>query len=241
MDPAQTNFISQKKRPRPAVLIVVALVHVILFYGLLRALAPGAVSTVERAVVSTFNVTVTAPPEPEPEPRAPEESGAAGDPGKKAVPKPVAEPTPKVRVKQDRPAPRASSTGNADTSGAAKAGTGTGAAGTGDGTGSGNGGNGQGGGMVAKPVLLNSITDVRAFPVPPGGRQARIGKSVIVRLEVSAQGRVSSCSVYRASPFPETDAVVCQLAREQLRFEPARNGAGNPVSAPFYYEQRFFN
>jgi protein TonB len=94
---------------------------------------------------------------------------------------------------------------------------------------------------VTKPVLIRSITDASAFPIPPGGREARIGESVIVRLIVSPQGRVTNCSIYRASPFPQTDATVCQLAFEQIRFEPARDHDGNPVSAPFYYRQRFFN
>ncbi|WP_156488830.1 MULTISPECIES: TonB family protein, partial [unclassified Erythrobacter] len=113
--------------------------------------------------------------------------------------------------------------------------------GTGEGTGSGDGGGGQGGGAATKPQLVRAITDASAFPVPPGGRAARIGQSVIVRLSVSAQGRATRCSIYRPSPFPETDATVCRLALEQLRFEPARDRAGNPVAAEFYYQQRFFN
>ncbi|MEP2546761.1 MAG: TonB family protein, partial [Qipengyuania citrea] len=103
------------------------------------------------------------------------------------------------------------------------------------------GGGGQGGGAATKPQLVRAITDASAFPVPPGGRTARIGQSVIVRLSVSAQGRATRCSIYRPSPFPETDATVCRLALEQLRFEPARDRAGNPVAAEFYYQQRFFN
>ena len=95
--------------------------------------------------------------------------------------------------------------------------------------------------MASKPVLIRSITDASAFPIPPGGRQARVGESVIVRLLVSTQGRVTSCSIYRASPFPETDATVCELAYEQIRFEPARDSNGDPVAAVFYYQQRFFN
>ncbi|WP_247713829.1 TonB family protein [Qipengyuania sphaerica] len=204
-------------------------------------LVPNAVSSVERSVVSAFTVTVTAPPEEAPVVEPEPDEGAQGDPGKEAVPQPVTAPTPKRQVKQDKPVPRASSTGAATTSGATQAGDGTGAAGSGTGTGAGRAGGGQGGVAATKPVLTQSITDSRSFPVPPGGREARIGKSVIVKLMVSAQGRVTSCSVYRASPFPETDAKVCELSYQQVRFEPARDAQGNPVAAPFYYQQRFFN
>ena len=137
--------------------------------------------------------------------------------------------------------PRASSTGTANTSGARDQGDGTGAEGSGLGTGSGRSGGGRGGVAVTKPVLVQSITDASAFPIPPGGREARIGESVIVRFGVSAEGRVTSCSVYRPSPFPETDAMVCTLARDQVRFEPARDANGDPVASTFLYRQRFFN
>jgi protein TonB len=196
------------------------------------------VGRVERSVVSAVAVTISAPPA---EPNEPEPEGAQGDPGREAVATPVAAPEQERPLRNDPPAPRAASTGSEVTAGATEAGDGTGRAGEGVGSGSGEGGLGQGGGVASKPVLTRAITDASAFPVPPGGRQARIGQSVIVRLAVSPQGRATRCSIYRPSPFPETDAAVCRLALEQLRFEPARDARGNPVAAVFYYEQRFFN
>lgn len=240
MDEQFTGFSQARKRPNVGVIVLIGLIHVALFYALVRALAPGTVASVERTVVSAFTVTVTAP-EPELEPAAPEPPGAQGDPGREAVPAPTAAPEPRRRMREDPPAPRAPSTGSADSAGASEAGQGTGRAGQGLGTGSGEGGRGSGGGAASKPVLVRAISDASAFPVPPGGRQARIGKSVIVKLSVSAEGRVTGCTVYRPSPFPETDAVVCRLAYEQIRFEPARDARGNPVAANFYYQQRFFN
>jgi len=240
MDQKAARYSQTKQQPNLWVVVLIALIHIALFYALVRALAPGAVASVERSVVSAFTVTVSVPDE-EPEPTAPEPEGAQGDPGREAVPDAVTAPEPKRPIRKDPPAPRASSTGTADSAGATEQGQGTGRAGQGEGTGSGEGGGGQGGGAASKPVLVRAITDASAFPVPPGGRQARIGKSVIVRLSVSAAGRVTGCSIYRPSPFPETDAVVCQLAYEQIRFEPARDARGNPVAATFYYQQRFFN
>ncbi len=221
--------------------MAIVLIHIGFFYILIRSLAPDAVAAVERSVVSVFTVTVTAPPEETPVVEPEPDEGAQGDPGEEAVPKPVTAPKPERQLREDRPQPRVTSTGTENTSGATQAGNGTGAAGNGLGTGAGRGGSGQGGVAATKPVLVRSITDVSAFPIPPGGRQARIGESVIVRLTVSAQGRVTACSIYRPSPFPETDAKVCELAYQQVRFEPARDASGNPVPAPFFYQQRFFN
>lgn len=235
-----TSFSTTKKRPNPWVILGIALIHLGIFYVLIRSLAPNAVASVEESVVSAFTVTVTAPEEETPVVEPEPDEGAQGDPGREAVPQPVTAPKPKL-PRDDTPRPRASSTGTATTSGATDAGTGTGAAGSGLGTGAGRGGGGQGGVAATKPVLTRSITDSSAFPIPPGGREARIGKSVVVRLMVSAEGRVTSCSIYRASPFPETDAKVCELSYSQVRFEPARDAQGNPVAAPFYYQQRFFN
>ena len=235
-----TSFTTAKKRANPWVILAIALVHLGIFYALIRGLAPNAVASVEKTVVSAFTVTITAPEEEPPVVEPEPDEGAQGDPGREAVPQPVTAPKPKL-PRDDTPRPRASSTGTATTSGATDAGTGTGAAGSGLGTGAGRGGGGQGGVAATKPVLTRSITDSSAFPIPPGGREARIGKSVVVRLMVSAEGRVTSCSVYRASPFPETDAKVCELSYSQVRFEPARDAQGNPVAAPFYYQQRFFN
>ena len=233
----QTGFLKRERKLRPGIVIVLVLFHQLALYGLTRALAPDFTQAIERNVVEAFTVTITAPPE---KPEQPDE-GMQGDPGKEAVPQPVSAPSPRIPPERRRELPQAASTGQANTSGATANGDGTGASGVGDGTGSGDEGSGQGSTLASKPVLIRSITDASAFPIPPGGRKARIGKSVIVRLRVSPQGRVTSCSVYRASPFPETDAAVCELAYEQIRFEPARDSNGDPVAAVFYYQQRFFN
>ena len=239
------SFLTKRKRLSVPVLIVIVLLHVVLFYGLIRALAPDFTAGVEDTVTEAFTVTITAPmeePEP-PEPQPAPDEGAQGDPGREAVPQPRAEPTPRIRVREDPPAPRATSTGAARTSGATDDGAGTGAAGSGDGTGSGRGGAGQGGPPVqaSPPVLVQSISDSSLFPIPPGGRQARVGRSAVARLDVSAQGRVTGCRIVRSSGFLETDTVLCRLAPDNIRFEPARDSNGNAIASVFGYQQRFFN
>ncbi|MXP13165.1 TonB family protein [Altererythrobacter confluentis] len=251
---ADTKFSTTSRKVKPATLVLIGLLHIAAIYGLARAFAPDMTSSVERSVVSAFTVTVSTPeeetpPEPEPEPAADE--GAAGEQGKEAVPKPVTAPTRKIVVKKDKPAPKAAATGTANTSGARDSGEGTGAAGSGAGTGSGDGGSGQGsggqgnggqgGGAVNKPVHVSgAINNARDYPVPAGGRSARLGTEVIVKVTVGKDGRASNCSVYKASPDAEADRITCRLVVERLGFKPAKDASGNPVAAPFYWRQRWF-
>ena len=241
MDASQTNFLESRRRPRWWVIALVVLGHLLALYGLVRAFAPNAVASVERSVLATFNVTITAPPPPPPPAAEPEpDEGAAGEQGKQAVPKPVTAPKPKVTSKPT-PVPRASSTGSASTSGAEDSGAGTGASGTGAGTGSGNGGAGQGGGAVTKvSVRSGSIDEARDFPIPAGGRGGRAGTSVTVAFTVGIDGRASNCTVIRPGPDAQTNALLCALVVERVRFNPARNARGEPVPARYGWKQDFF-
>lgn len=228
-------------RTRLGVLLLVALLHLAAILGLIRAFAPDFTQKTVDRVLSTFTVTITAPPPPPPPP-APETkaAGAQGEAGKQAVPSAAKAPVPKVPIAKS-PAPRASSTGSAVTSGATSQGSGTGAGGSGEGTGSGGSGSGQGSGGATKAVHISGqISNARDFPVPPGGREARIGKSVILALTIAPSGRATACRVYRSSGFPDTDARACSLAIERLRFKPATNAAGEPVTSTFYWQQKFF-
>lgn len=234
-----TSFTTAKRKLSVPVLILIGLLHVAIFYGLLRALAPDFTSEVEQSVLSAVTVTVTTPTE-EPPPAEPDE-GAAGDPGQDAVPKPTSAPMPKIPVRKDPPEPKATSTGSETRSGATDSGAGTGAAGTGSGTGAGGNGAGRGGIAVTKPVHISGgIDNARDYPTPAGGREARRGTEVIVKVTVGVNGRASNCSVYRASPDPEADRITCRLVVERLGFRPATDANGDPVAAPFYWRQRWF-
>ncbi len=236
-----SKFSTRSRKLKPGTLVLIALLHVLAFYGLVRAFAPDITASVERSVVSAFTVTVTMPPDPPEEPEPLPDEGSAGDPGKQAVPKPVTAPAPKVVVKKDQPTPRASSTGDAVTSGAKDQGDGTGAAGSGLGTGSGRGGGGQGGIAPTKPVHISgAIDNALDYPVPVGGRQARRGNEVIVKVTVGTDGRARNCSIYRPSQDAEADRITCQLVVERLRFKPAIDRNGNAVAAPFYWKQSWF-
>jgi protein TonB len=222
-------------------LVVIILLHIAALYGLALGLAPDLTASVQKQVVSAFTVTVTTPLPPPPENQPEPDEGAQGDPGKEAVAQPVTQPKPPRELREEPQRPQASSTGTASRSGAAEAGEGTGAAGSGLGTGSGNSGNGRGGVAVTKPVHVSGrIDNARDYPVPPGGRSARQGTEVIVRVTVGTDGRARGCTVYRPSPDAEADRITCQLVETRLGFRPATDSEGNPVAAPFYWRQRWF-
>ncbi len=235
------GFKRQRRRPSLPLLVVIILLHIAALYGLALGLAPDLTASVQKQVVSAFTVTVTTPLPPPPENQPEPDEGAQGDPGKEAVAQPVTQPKPPRELREEPQRPQASSTGTASRSGAAEAGEGTGAAGSGLGTGSGNSGNGRGGVAVTKPVHVSGrIDNARDYPVPPGGRSARQGTEVIVRVTVGTDGRARGCTVYRPSPDAEADRITCQLVETRLGFRPATDSEGNPVAAPFYWRQRWF-
>lgn len=57
--------------------------------------------------------------------------------------------------------------------------------------------------------------------------------TVRVRLDVGRRGTSTACRVVTSSGRRELDAVVCSQVRGRVRFEPARDGGGNPVAASF--------
>ncbi|MXP42200.1 TonB family protein [Altererythrobacter soli] len=238
------SFTERKHRPKWGTLLLVGLLHVAVLAGLVRAFAPDLPRAVAEQAASLVTVTVFTPPPPPPEPRAdpaPHE-GAAGEQGRRATPREVT--APPVPRPVTLPAPRVRSTGTANTSGAAERGQGSGAGGEGEGTGSGRSGSGTGGGVPAAPPvkIAGNIddSDIDDFPVPPGGRESRIGQSVIVAMTVGTDGRATNCRVAKPSNDPAADRLVCQLAVERFRFRPATDANGNPVPATYGWRQDFF-
>lgn len=227
------------ERTRWRVLAAIIGLHVLALVGLVHAFAPQFSASVVKQAGRLVTVTVRTyedPPKPAPEPEA---AGASGEAGREATPREVT--APPAPLPRPSPAPRASSTGAANTSGARETGSGTGASGSGDGTGSGNGGSGRGGGMAVGPSVLSGRIDAaRDFPIPEGGRQMREGTSVTVAFTVGVDGRASDCSVVAAGPDPATNALVCPLVIERIRFNPARDADGNPMPARYGWRQDFF-
>lgn len=240
---AAGGFLRARRPFRWPLVLGIVVLHLAVLYGLAVTLAPDLTAAVEKSVVSAFTFPAEPAAEPDPPPAQPDDaaSGDAGDPGRDAVPREVTAPAPRVPLPQTPPAPSASSTGSANRSGAAEIGEGTGAGGTGDGLGSGGTGSGRGSGVASRPVHVSGeINNARDYPVPSGGREARRGNEVIVRVVVGTDGRARDCTIFRASPDPEADRLTCELVENRLRFRPATDANGNPVAAPFYWRQRWY-
>jgi len=61
----------------------------------------------------------------------------------------------------------------------------------------------------------------------PGGRYQG---TVAVRFTVEPNGRVSDCRPVASSGYPALDATTCSLVEQRLRFSPALNAQGQPIS-----------
>jgi periplasmic protein TonB len=236
---------SPPRRIRLGVAAAVGLLHVALGLALVRAFAPAFTAGVARDVLNAVSVTVPisqpeppATPAPQPEQRPVEKSGAAAEAGRRAEPRPVAAPAPRI-VLPAQVAPPIAGTGFDSRAGASDAGRGTGAGGQGSGPGSGASGSGRGGGGSAKAVkIAGDINSARDYPAAT--REQRLGDHVIVALTVGTDGRVRNCRVHRASRDAQADQITCRLAIERFRFRPATDGNGNAIESVYGWQQRWF-
>ncbi len=240
---AQKALYEPRRRPRWWLIALILLGHVAVGALLMRLLAPDFTAGLVKEARSQITVIVTTREEPQNKPELvvnekPDE-GAAAQAGRDAEARELA--APENLSPSPTPIPRTANTGNENAAGATDNGEGTGAAGEGFGTGSGRSGQGRGGVPVSGPsVKSGSIDSARDFPIPEGGRQVREGTSVTVVFTVGVDGRASNCSVRSAGPDPATNALVCPLVIERIRFNPAIDALGNPVPARYGWRQDFF-
>jgi protein TonB len=224
-------------------IVLIVLGHLAVGALLARLLVPDLTASVIERASAQITVFVTTPPEPEnePEPVLNEQvdEGAAAAAGRDAEAQ--EQMAPENPLPSPSPLPDAASTGNANAAGATDQGEDTGAAGDGPGTGSGRSGQGRGGVPVTGPsVKSGNISSARDFPIPEGGRRVREGTSVTVVFTVGVDGRAYDCSVRNAGPDPATNALVCPLVIERIRFNPAIDALGNRVPARYGWRQDFF-
>lgn len=222
-------------RDRIGSAVLVVLLHALIFYALLIGLGYRIAAPPGEAL-KLFDVRELAPPPPLAEARpapakAPGPEGAAAPPNLKARPAPVVAPPPELRLPVPPPitaAPIAGQDADPSVGAAEQAAPGTGAGGIGTGTGAGRQGNGNGGGGVAIPARLVAGR-IRPKDYPRAAWKARIEGTVLARLSVGADGRVTGCAVMRSSGSAELDAATCDLIRARFRYEPARDASGRPV------------
>ncbi|MEO6247545.1 MAG: energy transducer TonB [Sphingomicrobium sp.] len=243
--------LSPRDRAGPALAVV--LVHLglgAMLLGMSGHLTPAAVDSALKVIDLS-----APPPEPPPEPPPPPQPkpkpkpstakpNAPAPSAKKAEATPIVAPKPRIviRVKPPVAAAPVPNQGTAPSQGASTAGTGTGAGGTGNGTGGGGNGNGPGGdgddGSGTRPRPMFRPLNARGFPrylvepLPPGAR-------VLIIFTVQVNGSISGCSVRQPSGSPELDALVCQVATQRFRYEPARHADGTPFVAKAAYMQVF--
>lgn len=236
------NAVSTSPRlSRLAIAMLVAALHVVVVLALVQAFAPQIGDAVLQPVIEAFNVTVTSPLPPPSKPAVPQvqarSEGAAAPAGKKAIPKEVTAPRPRVVIEAPSAPPIAAS-GNANSAGAVDAGQGTGGGGIGQGLGAGGQGSGSGAGGSKVAKVSGDIVSARDYP--KATRALRLGSFVTVSLTVGTDGRARDCRIVRASRDPEADRITCRLAVERFRFNPARDAAGRPVEAVYGWQQRWF-
>lgn len=208
----------------------VAAVHLLLAYALLAGLTPGLRGdTADR--LKLFDVVEPLPPPEEPviveaERAAPK--NAPAPPNLEAEATPVTAPLPRIRLEvAEAVAALAPGTGSASASGASdQAGPGTGSGGAGSGTGG--GGQGAGAGGFASRARL-SRGRIANSDYPRAALRAGIEGTVIVRLGIGADGRVSGCTITQSSGSTDLDATTCRLVERRFRFEPAKDGEGRSV------------
>ena len=226
-------------RERAGPVVAVLLVHGALALMLLTMSGHLTPTAVEQAL-RVFNVTPPPPPPPPPPPkinRASAKPKAAAPPAKKAEATPVVAPKPRVILPIPSPivAAPVPAQGAASSQGSATAGSGSGAGGSGNGTGGGGDGD-DGSGTHPRPMFrpLNPRGFPRALvePLPPGAR-------VFILFTVQLDGRITDCTIRESSGTPSLDALVCQVAQERFRYEPARHGDGRAYVAKSAYMQVF--
>lgn len=230
--------------------IAVGVIHALIGYALIVGLGAGLGIDVVPDALKVINLSEDPPPpppeaeplqektlEPAPElkaaPKDPE--GAAAPPNIKSKPTEIVAPKPEIPLPVPPPVNAApiAGTGAAATSGNAPVrGPGTGAGGVGDGTGSGRYGNGGGGGggagMARRAVWIGGR--LRNADYPSAALRANAQGVVYMRFVVGPNGRITSCRVTRSSGNAALDQGTCQLVKAKLRYRPARDRWGRPVS-----------
>ena len=63
---------------------------------------------------------------------------------------------------------------------------------------------------------------------------------MVARLNVGANGRVTSCSVTRSSGNSALDETTCRLIQQRFRFDPATDSQGRPIPSVTGWQQRWW-
>lgn len=66
---------------------------------------------------------------------------------------------------------------------------------------------------------------------PPAAQRAEAQGRVVARLTIGTDGRVTDCSVTASSGNGDLDSTTCRIAKSRVRYTPAKDENGNPISS----------
>lgn len=66
---------------------------------------------------------------------------------------------------------------------------------------------------------------------PPAAIRAEAQGRVVARLTIGTDGRVTDCTVTSSSGNDDLDSTTCRIARSRVRYTPAKDTDGNPISS----------
>ena len=223
----------------------VALLHVALGYAFITGLG---VDMIRESAEQLKLIDISEPPPPPPveapvpaKARSQAEEGAAAPENLKARPTEIVALPPQIVVPTVPPivaAPVPGAGSESDAGASDRPGPGTGAGGTGTGTGRGGSGSGTGAGLGGEARLVRGR--IVHADYPRAAVRARAEGTVVARLNVGANGRVTSCSVTRSSGNSALDETTCRLIQQRFRFDPATDSQGRPIPSVTGWQQRWW-
>ena len=203
---------------RTLAIVIVAIIHVFLAYGIITGLAYNVVKQATEEL-KTFNVEEEPPPPPE-EPPPPEPEQVAETPPPVVSPPPIVRTNvtpPVVQTVQDAPppviTPRAAPAPPAPPAPPPPP-------------------------PPPPPVKTvpprSAVGDLQGLfsgnDYPESAIERDEQGSVTVRLTVGTNGRVSNCDVVRSSGSQRLDSTTCRILQSRAKFTPARDNRGNPTT-----------
>ena len=66
---------------------------------------------------------------------------------------------------------------------------------------------------------------------PPAAQRAEAQGRVVASLTVGTDGRVTGCTITSSSGNSDLDDAVCRISKSRVRYSPAKDDAGNPVTS----------
>ena len=88
--------------------------------------------------------------------------------------------------------------------------------------------------LLAVPAAAQSLPTLKSGNIsindyPAAMLRAGHGGTVVMLLTIDREGRVANCSIKRSSGYDDIDAHSCDVWSRRVRYNPARNAAGEPI------------